>query len=161
LSERLGRHIVVGVHSSATSLAALAWAGREARLRDTGVRVVYAWENAAKHLAPYASRARLPGRERQHQAALCWLDEAVRVTLGSLPPTLVSVEVAEGLAARVLLDRAAGAEMLVLGSASGQAPGTIGPVAQACLRNSPCPVVVVTAGMTATQKAGLSAPALV
>jgi nucleotide-binding universal stress UspA family protein len=37
--------------------------------------------------------------------------------------------------------------MLVLGSA-GCAPDGIGPVARACLRNAPCPVVVVSVAMS-------------
>ncbi len=58
----------------------------------------------------------------------------------------MTAEIAEGLAARVLLDHADGAEMLVLGSARG-APDGIGPVARACLRHAPCPVVVVNVAM--------------
>jgi nucleotide-binding universal stress UspA family protein len=60
----------------------------------------------------------------------------------------VDVRVAEGLAARVLLDHAVGAELLVLGSATRCAPDGIGPVARACLRRAPCPVVVVSVEMT-------------
>ena len=46
---------------------------------------------------------------------------------------------------RVLLERCAGAEMLVLGTA-GDEPGaswSAGPVIRACLRRAPCPVVVI------------------
>jgi len=59
----------------------------------------------------------------------------------------VRTEVAEGLAPRVLLDRCAGADMLVLGTAS-DVPGGLrsaGPVIRACLRRAPCPVVVISA----------------
>jgi nucleotide-binding universal stress UspA family protein len=44
--------------------------------------------------------------------------------------------------------------MLVLGTATGRAPDGIGPVARACLRHAPCPVVVVSVAMT-----GLPVPA--
>ena len=67
--------------------------------------------------------------------------------VGGAPPVAVTVEIAEGLAARVLLDHADGAEMLVLGSA-GCAPAGIGPVARACLRHALCPVVVVSVAMS-------------
>ena len=59
----------------------------------------------------------------------------------------VRTEVVEGLAPRMLLDRCAGADMLVLGTAS-DAPGSsrsAGPVIRACLRRAPCPVVVISA----------------
>jgi len=61
----------------------------------------------------------------------------------------VRTEVVEGLAARVLLDRCAGADMLVLGTA-GDVPGALrsaGPVIRACLRRAPCPVVVISAAL--------------
>jgi nucleotide-binding universal stress UspA family protein len=59
----------------------------------------------------------------------------------------VRTEVADGLAARVLLESCAGADMLVLGTA-GDMPGagwSPGPVIRACLRRAPCPVVVISA----------------
>lgn len=145
MNQELGQRIVVGVHGSPASLAALRWAGREAGLRDTTVQVVRAWEHDAKRVAPYAVRASLLPWEGDRLMAGAQVEEAVRATLGPSPTLDVKVEVADGLAARVLLDRAAGAELLVLGSAGGAAPGGIGPVARACLRSAPCPVVVVTA----------------
>ena len=66
---------------------------------------------------------------------------------GAAEPLL---EVAEGLAVQVLLHSAAGAELLVLGGTqpAGDAPGRpaadLGPVARACLRAAPCPVVTVS-----------------
>ncbi|HTB55114.1 MAG TPA: universal stress protein, partial [Trebonia sp.] len=63
------------------------------------------------------------------------------------PGVLVRTEVADGLAARVLLESCAGADMLVLGTA-GDMPGagwSPGPVIRACLRRAPCPVVVISA----------------
>jgi hypothetical protein len=65
-----------------------------------------------------------------------------------LPPGRLRAELAEELTARALLDRAAHAELLVLGTTwpaprSGQPPQAMGPVARACLRLARCPVVVV------------------
>lgn len=94
-------------------------------------------------MAPYASGAtRLPWESPLAKQAR--LAESVMVALSPWPDLEVSVDVVDGLAARVLLDCAANAELLVLGSGSG-APGELGPVAQACLRRAPCPVVVVSA----------------
>ncbi len=142
------RYIVVGVDGSAASLAALRWAGREAGLRGASLWVVRAWEGTAYRLAPYASRARLPDWDTDRVAAGARLNEAVRAELG--PAAAVSVEVAQGLAARVLLDRAVGAEMLVLGTTARPGTGAVGAVAQACLRRAPCPVVVVSAERVST-----------
>ncbi len=147
VTQERGRHIVVGVHGSPASLAALRWAAREAALRGTALLVVRAWEDQAKRTAPYASRASRLAREDDRLMVGARLEESVRVILGSPPPISVTVKAAEGLAARVLLDHASGAELLVLGSAAKGGPHGVGPVAQACLRHAPCPVVAVSADM--------------
>lgn len=139
---------MAGVDGSSASLAALRWAVREAGLRGAALHVVRAWEDAAKRVAPYASHACPPGSSEDYPGAADRLEAAVTAALGPSPLVPVAVQVAEGLAARVLLDHAAGAEMLVLGSATGCAPDGIGPVARACLRHAPCPVVVVSVAMT-------------
>jgi nucleotide-binding universal stress UspA family protein len=70
-----------------------------------------------------------------------------KAALADLPPGItVRTESAVGLVARVLLDRCRGADMLVLGTGS-DVPGQVwsaGPVIRACLRRSPCPVVVIS-----------------
>ena len=139
---------MVGVDGSAASLAALRWAVREAGLRETALHVVRAWEDTEKRVAPYASHARPAGGTENHRTAQDRLRADVAAALGPAPLVPVQVTVAEGLAARVLLDHAAGADLLVLGSALHRAPDGIGPVARACLRHAPCPVVVVSGAMT-------------
>jgi nucleotide-binding universal stress UspA family protein len=65
--------------------------------------------------------------------------------VGRYPGVSVRTEIAEGLAARVLLDHASGADMLVLGRTS-YAPDpyrAAGPVIRACLRAAACPVVII------------------
>jgi len=140
--------IVVGVDESPASLAALRWAAREAGLRATRLQVVQAWERARWRVAPYASCVRLRGAERgtdeDRAAAGARLEGAVRTMLGPAPVIPVTVEVAEGLATQVLLDRAAGAELLVLGGVASTGRDAIGPVARDCLRHPPCPIVVVS-----------------
>jgi nucleotide-binding universal stress UspA family protein len=135
----------VGVDESPASLAALRWAAREAGLRATRLQVVRAWERA-RWRAPYASRVRLGGRDEDRAAAGARLEGAVRTALGPAPAIPVTVEVAEGLATQVLLDRAAGAELLVLGGVASTGSDAIGPVARDCLRHPPCPIVVVSWG---------------
>jgi Universal stress protein family len=68
-----------------------------------------------------------------------------------LPPGRVKAELTDELPARALVDRTAGAEMLVLGTSqhgrqpAGQPPAAMGPVARACLRHAHCPIVIVAA----------------
>ncbi len=72
------------------------------------------------------------------------------------PGVSVRTEIAEGLAARVLLDQAAGADMLVLGrNAHGPDPyRAAGPVIRVCLRAARCPVVIIgTADSVAPDRA--------
>jgi nucleotide-binding universal stress UspA family protein len=135
------RHLVVGVHGSAASYAALQWAAREAKLRETSLLVVRACEDQAT--APYAPCARRRVWEEEGLAA-ARLEQAVETTLGPAPEIPVKVEVTRGLAARVLLDRAVDAGLLVLGGAASSSSGPVGPVARACLPHPPCPVVLVS-----------------
>ena len=83
------------------------------------------------------------------------IEDLVRsVQADQAPDVEVRVEVVDGLAARVLLDRCAGADMLVLGTAS-DTPGagrSVGPVIRACLRRAPCPVVVISAAQDPAQR---------
>jgi nucleotide-binding universal stress UspA family protein len=140
------RRVVVGVDGSAESVSAMMWACREASLRGAAVDAVLAVEAACHRQASYAA----PRGEEGHGswgAARDVLRQAVTEAAARFPGITVRHEVAEGLAARVLLDRAAGADMLVLGRAphaAGQEQhrGT-GPVIRACLRAATCPVVVI------------------
>jgi nucleotide-binding universal stress UspA family protein len=139
------RRVVVGVDGSAESVAALMWACREASLRDAGVHAVLAVEAACHRVASYAT----PRNESQSQGS--WggardvLRHAVTDASSRFPGLSVRAEVAEGLAARVLLDRTAGADMLVLGRTfhGPEHHRGAGPVIRACLRSASCPVVVI------------------
>jgi nucleotide-binding universal stress UspA family protein len=138
------RRVVVGVDGSAESVAALMWACREASMRDADVDAVLAVEAACHRVASYA----VP-RPAQSQgswgAARDVLRQAVAHAASCYPAIAVRAEVAEGLAARILLDRAQDADMLVLGRTfHGQDHHRgAGPVIRACLRNAACPVVVI------------------
>lgn len=140
------RRIVVGVDGSAESAAALRWACREAALRGAEVHAVYAREAPVHSMASYARCAvRAEARPGEVDVDVMW-----RSVMPDLAPgVLVRTEVAEGLAARLLLERCEGADMLVLGTA-GDVPGasgstrSAGPVIRACLRRAPCPVVVIS-----------------
>jgi nucleotide-binding universal stress UspA family protein len=148
--------ILVGIDGSPASVAAVRWAGREAQLRGMRVHVVHVRDRRlpTPHYAPQP-RASEPGAAEPATGET--MQAVVQQALGSQPPAGVQLEVADGLPARVLIDRSVGAEMLVLGSASrdagsgraappvqGRSP--LGPVARDCLTAAPCPVVVVRPG---------------
>jgi nucleotide-binding universal stress UspA family protein len=137
-----GRPIVVGVHGTAASDAAVDWAAGEARLRLSPLHLVLARDPASRCRAPYAP-APVPAAADACPSFL--LAKAVRRALRLLPPGWVSSELADGLPGRVLLDRAVGAGLLVLGATrpAGHPAGILGPVARACMRHPPCPLVIV------------------
>lgn len=157
-----GRRIVVGVDGSAASVAALAWAAGEARLRHAKLVAVYAWEPAGQSRAPYAAHMDRLSREESRMAAASLLSESVRTAFGQHPPPRLRVEVAEGRPERVLPSRCAGAEMLVLGCTrqAGDLPAAPGPVHRACLQGAPCPLAVVGClTALASDRHGLGQPA--
>ena len=108
------RRIVVGVDGSAESVAALQWACREASLRSGEVYAVLALESGCHQVASYAVPAQRHS-SRSWGAAREVLRRAVREVVSRYPDVSVRTEITEGLAARVLLDHARNADMLVLG----------------------------------------------
>jgi nucleotide-binding universal stress UspA family protein len=145
-----GRQIVVGVDGSAASAAAVRWAVREARLRHAAVRLVYAYDRDARLHAPYAPWY---GTDQDEQAAArALLDRAAELARPRLPAGRLIAELVNEPPARALLDRSAGAEMLVLGTSRpavqpGEPPLALGPVARICLRRAHCPVVIAPDGL--------------
>jgi nucleotide-binding universal stress UspA family protein len=137
----------VGVDGTAASLTAVRWAAQEATLRQASVQLVFAddgYAHAAYSGSPEASHA--DGDDADGRAVLAAAElEAGR----TVPPGRVSCERAAGSPAKVLIDRSADAELLVLGSAYQAARSAIdtcspmGPVARACLHGAACPVVVL------------------
>ena len=128
--------IVTGVHGTAASDAAMDWAAREARLCRAQLHLVLARDPAVSRRAPYAQTAAPAFGDAD---AVLLAGAAVRAGR-MLPQGRVTTELADGLPARILADRTAGASLLVLGAALA---GFLGPVARACLRQSRCPVVIV------------------
>jgi nucleotide-binding universal stress UspA family protein len=143
------RRIVVGVDGSAESVAALRWACREASFCAAEVLAVLALESSCHQIASYA--VPVPRHPRGSWGAVRdVLRRAVGEAVSQFPGVSVRTEIAEGLAARVLLDHACDADMLVLGRTPyGPDPRrAAGPVTRACLRASVCPVVIIGSGPT-------------
>jgi len=143
------RRIVVGVDGSVESVAALRWACREASLRGAEVHAVHVREEQCHSFASYA----VPALSTEDDVSIDIDDLVSSVQADHAPGVKVRAEEVDGLAARVLLDRCAGADMLVLGTSS-DVPGAVrsaGPVIRACLRRATCPVVVISAAQDPTQ----------
>jgi nucleotide-binding universal stress UspA family protein len=135
--------IVVGVDGSPGARAALRFALREAELRGAGVRAVGAWHlPVAAYAGGYGPGDPDLGAELQ-QVALHNLEQAL--TDAGAVEIPVETIVREGVPARVLLDEARDAELLVVGSRGlgGFRGLLLGSVSQQCAHHAPCPLVIV------------------
>jgi len=134
--------IVVGVSGTPASARALRWAADETESRHGQLKVVLIW-SAGQHAyyAPSVSPLDLAASERHASEELTTTLTAV---LGHGPHGNLIVEVVKGTAERALVEQSAGADLLVLGCASGHLAGrSIGPVIRTCLSWAHCPVVIV------------------
>jgi nucleotide-binding universal stress UspA family protein len=145
VTEPAPQQIIVGVHQSAASVAALGWAAAEARLRRARLHAVHAWEPAVRR-ASYAilGDSTVSGQERLRAEGA--LAAVLRGVYGSEIPPGITAELAEGMAERVLVQRSREASLLVLGAADAHLLGRpAGPVIRACMRSARCPLVIITA----------------
>lgn len=137
--------IVVGVDGSDTSRDAMRWALNQAALTGADLRAVssWRWPNYVTRVPPGVDLAEETGQI---------LDEVVEGVLAEYPEAAaggvtVSKHVVEGPAGPALLTQSDGATLLVVGARGRAAfPGMLlGSVAEYCVREAPCPVVVVRA----------------
>ena len=138
-------HIVVGVDGSRGARAALRFAVAEAELRQACVRAVMAW-----HLPYYGGMAGMPlplDPEGIEDAFRSDLDALVDEADASSLPAPVERVLVQGTPAAVLLDHAADASLLVVGSRGrgGFVGLLLGSVSQQVAAHAPCPVVIVPA----------------
>jgi nucleotide-binding universal stress UspA family protein len=138
--------IVVGVDGSAHARQALRFALAEAALRGARVVVVGSWA-----VPPLAATGvgMIPAFDLLRTELADSASEVLSRELAEVADAAAGVEVeqhlAQGDAAGVLVEAAAGAELLVVGSRGrGGVTGTVlGSVSRACLHHAPCPVAVV------------------
>ena len=133
--------IVVGVDGSAESTRALEWAVEEARLRGTDVEAVYVWTYPYFGAAPLVPP--LVSLEQIRDEAQSLLDGVVTGVRGE--GTRIHARLYEGGAARCLVEAAAGASLLVVGSRGrgGVTELLLGSVSHQVAQHAPCPVVIV------------------
>ena len=137
--------IVVGVDGSPSSLVALQWAVRQAGLTGGSVEAVMAWYYPATMTgygwAPVALVE--PGEyEENAQKALAEAVAAVDTGGRDVP---ISTSLRPGNPAQILIDAAADADLLVVGSRGhgGFAEVLLGSVSMHCVHHAPCPVAVI------------------
>lgn len=132
--------IVVGVDGSDPSKAAVRWAARQAALTGGVVDAVTAWEYPVWYGAGFA----LSGVDFAGQAADV-LARTVADALGADRTDGIRARVVQGHPARVLLDAADGAQLLVVGNRGhgGFTEALLGSVSQHLVQHATCPVVVI------------------
>ncbi|MEV7490613.1 universal stress protein [Streptomyces anulatus] len=138
----MGR-IVVGVDGSDSSIKALHWAVRQAELTGATVEAVNSWEYPATSWA-----SMMPGMPEDFDPqalATVSLTEALEEALGAEGAAAVSKVVVIGNPAQALLDRAKGADLLVVGARghTGLKATLLGSVSLHVTQHAPCPVAVV------------------
>jgi len=138
--------IVVGIDGTPAADAALAFALEEAKLRNLPLRIVCAWEVPPLE---YAGAAFAPTPdliiEAEHEADAVLASAAERV--GPNPGIHVETLAVEGHPATVLLEQAADATLVVLGTRgrSGLTSLVLGSVSQAVAHHCKSPLVIVPA----------------
>ena len=130
--------IVVGVDGSPSSQRAVRWASEQAKLTGATLRAVssWRWPNYITRIPPGVDLASDTRRT---------LDEVLQEALTGSEDVSVTRHVIEGPPGPALLTQAQDATLLVVG-AQGRAafPGMLlGSVAEYCVRQGSCPVVVV------------------
>ncbi|ARF62767.1 MULTISPECIES: universal stress protein [Streptomyces] len=138
----MGR-IVVGVDGSDASIKALHWAVRQAELTGATVEAVNSWEYPATSWA-----SMMPGMPEDFDPqalATVSLNEALEEALGAEGAAAVHKIVVIGNPAQALLDRAQGADLLVVGARghTGLKATLLGSVSLHVTQHAPCPVTVV------------------
>lgn len=136
--------VVVGVDASPDARRALVQAAALTRALGGRLEVVLVYQTPAPMPLAYGLEAPSPAHARS--IALDQLAESLEALTDADRALLAATEVLEGPAARTLVRRAAGADLLVVGSRGehGALRGVLmGSVADHCVRHAPCPVLVV------------------
>lgn len=137
--------IVVGVDGSEGSKVALRWALVEARLRQTSVEAVSAWSFPSARMYAWAPPFDQETLDSFRAMAEQVLAETVSEVAGESAGVEIKRTAIEGSAGSVLVERAKGAELLVVGSRGlgGFKELLLGSIGHQCAHHAPCPVVIV------------------
>ncbi len=136
-----GGRIVVGVDGSPSSMAALRWAIRQAKLTRSSVDAVVAWRLPSGYgLAPAGDRP--PDFEGDAKTILA---DALNEVVGTESDVVIRPLVVAGPPADALVWTARGADLLVVGSRGhGELTSALlGSVSHYCVHHASCPVLVI------------------
>lgn len=134
-------HVVAGYDGSPEAVAAVRWAAGSARRLGLPLQVVYVWGVSGTLDAPPLTTASAFVRAGAQEVA----EEGAQVAREAAPEIDVTAVLEDGPPARALVERAAGARLIVLGrqGASRLSGVFIGSVALSTAQHAVCPVVVV------------------
>ena len=154
--------VVVGVDGSAGSSEALQWAITEARLRQVPLRAIHAWTYVEPLIPPligypYSAEYVESAIDERRQAAEGLLEPATEA-LAEAHEIEIEPLIAEGSAARVLIDAVGVHDLLVVGSRGhgGFSSLLLGSVSEQCAQHASCPVVIVRGTNTSNAREGVS-----
>jgi nucleotide-binding universal stress UspA family protein len=133
-----GSRIVAGVDGSASSLAALEWAARQADLTGSALVVIGAWHFPSTYAAGIAENYD-PAADMQRV-----LDNALPTIKHRHRRVQVSAQVIEAHPGPALVDASRDADLLVVGSRGHRefADILLGSVGMHCVTHAHCPVLV-------------------
>jgi nucleotide-binding universal stress UspA family protein len=131
--------IVVGVDGSGSSLDALVWAVRQARLTGARLRLVTAWQLPRPFGYDLGYEGWRPDKDAVHVQ-----EQALASPGDALADVTIESRIVEGEPARVLVDEAEDADLLVVGSRGHRElmGMLLGSVSEFCAAHASCPVVV-------------------
>ncbi|MEU3885129.1 universal stress protein [Streptomyces sp. NPDC029041] len=136
--------ILLGAGDPAASGEPARFAFREAEVRGCTLDVVRAWRRPAHETADVAALAEKPAPYHAEQAR-AQLDELLRDAVPDRPAVRVRRTTVEGPARKVLVDRSAAADLVIVGARRRQDHFglQLGRVAHTLLHHAQCPVAVV------------------
>lgn len=137
--------VVVGVDGSECSLAALRVAAAQARHRGAALRVVTVYERPTYWALPAGPPTTITEQEIADDALRATQAVVDQVITGELAPPKVEVIAEPGPAAKVLVDAAQPADLLVVGhrGRGGFSSMLLGSVGLQCVLHAPCTVTIV------------------
>ena len=140
--------VIVGVDGSETARKAVRWAAREAKLRGMKLELVSAWEIPIYSyvyrygFGPAISEEMMKSLTERAEGHLAEALDEARAEAREVQIETIAVE---GQPAKVLVEVAKGADLLVVGSRGlgGFRELLLGSVSQQCAQHATCPVVIV------------------
>jgi nucleotide-binding universal stress UspA family protein len=139
------KRIVVGVDGSEHSQRALRWASEEASKHSADLLAVSVWTPPPPTIAPPFGSFPWGADANREEHAKAMLERAVRAVFRADPPGHLQTDITEGNAAKVLIELAREADLLVVGSRGhgGFTGMLLGSLSQHVAAHAACSVIIV------------------